>query len=130
MRKRDGVVNGEIFGYDSVTGGSKKGGSKDLIDHPAFKKLSEDMKAGNLDWWADFKDTDVKQSQRSLKAMLCREGVSVNTLKEKVHELETSLENCDHHRMQSELRLIEEINEVSSRVRFFSFRIANPSLYY
>ena len=112
MRKHDGVVNSEIFGYDSITGGSKRGGSKDLIDHPAFKKFSEDLKADSLDGWADFDDKNIKESQRSLKAMLRRGTASVGALKDKVRELETSLENSEHHRLQSESRLADEISEV------------------
>ena len=117
MQKNSGVVNGEIYGYESITGGSKKGGSRDLKDHPAFKMFSDEYNTGKLEWWANFREGHVtvpeKESQRSIRNMLIRGATSVGTLKDKVRELETSLGNSEHHRLQSESRLSDEISEVS-----------------
>jgi len=113
MQKNHGVVSGEIYGYDTIVGGSKKGGSRDLKDHPAFKLFAEAAKAKTIVGWSLFNDGKVgKESQRSINNMLIRGTVSVDALKDKVHELETSLGNSEHHRLQSESRLHDEINEV------------------
>ena len=113
MQKNHGVVSGEIYGYETIVGGSKKGGSRDLKDHPAFKLFAEAAKNKTIVGWSLFKDGNVgKESQRSINNMLIRGTVSVDALKDKVHELETSLGNSEHHRLQSETRLNDEINEV------------------